>query len=111
MSGGYFEYQQYHINEIAESIRRIIDKNGKKISRKKLKEWHFLNDEEIDELSSDDYRLYEYNYPDEVIKEMKKGYTILKKASVYAQRIDWLVSGDDGEESFIAKLKEDLNKL
>jgi hypothetical protein len=27
------------------------------------------------------------------------------------QRIDWLLSGDDGEESFIERLKEDLEKL
>jgi hypothetical protein len=35
----------------------------------------------------------------------------LKIAQVYAQRVDWLVSGDDGEESFITRLDEDLNKL
>jgi hypothetical protein len=30
---------------------------------------------------------------------------------VYAQRVDWLVSGDDGEESFITRLAEDLKEL
>ena len=54
---------------------------------------------------------YEYNYPKEVIDEFKKGVELLKKAQVYAQRIDWLLSGDDGEESFLQRLKDDLNKL
>ena len=32
-------------------------------------------------------------------------------AEAYAQRVDWLVSGDDGEESFHERLKEDLDDL
>jgi hypothetical protein len=32
-------------------------------------------------------------------------------AEIYAQRIDWLLSGDDGEDSFRERLKEDLEKL
>ena len=47
----------------------------------------------------------------EVIEEFKKGLKILKIAAIYAQRIDWLLSGDDGEESFKRRLKEELDKL
>jgi hypothetical protein len=32
-------------------------------------------------------------------------------AEIYAQRIDWLLSGDDGEDSFRKRLKEDLERL
>ena len=32
-------------------------------------------------------------------------------AAIYAQRIDWLLSGDDGEESFKRRLKEELDEL
>lgn len=32
-------------------------------------------------------------------------------AQVYAQRIDWLLSGDDGEDNFHLRLKEDLANL
>jgi hypothetical protein len=35
----------------------------------------------------------------------------LRVAAVYTQRIDWLVSGDDGEESFLERLKEELGQL
>jgi len=34
---------------------------------------------------------------------------VLRKAAIYAQRIDWLLSGDDGEESFLERLKEELD--
>ena len=52
-----------------------------------------------------------YEYSKETIKEFKKGLAILKKAYIYAQRIDWLLSGDDGEESFHERLKEELDNL
>jgi hypothetical protein len=35
----------------------------------------------------------------------------LKEAYIYAQRIDWLVSGDDGEGSFKVRLAKDLREL
>jgi TFIIF-interacting CTD phosphatase-like protein len=40
--------------------------------------------------------------------KFKKGLDILRKAQIYAQRIDWLVSGDDGEDYFHSRLKNDL---
>ena len=77
MSGGHFDYHQYRIREIAESVEDIIQ-NGK--------------------------------YPPEVLEKIKEGLDVLKKAEIYTQRIDWLVSGDDGPETFLERLKEDLNK-
>lgn len=50
------------------------------------------------------------DYSDEVIEKFKEAVRILNKAEIYAQRIDWLLSGDDSEESFIKRLKEDLSK-
>lgn len=46
-----------------------------------------------------------------VLDDMKKGLMALKVAAIYAQRIDWLLSGDDGEESFKRRLKEELDAL
>ena len=54
---------------------------------------------------------FHYQYPDEVIEKMKEGIEVLKRAQIYAHRIDWLLSGDDGEESFITRLAEDLKDL
>lgn len=50
-------------------------------------------------------------YSKETIRELKKAIKLLKQAEVYAQRIDWLLSGDDGEDNFHECLKEDLKEL
>ena len=51
------------------------------------------------------------DYSEETINEFRKGVSILKKAQVYANRIDWLMSGDDGEDNFHKRLKEKLKEL
>lgn len=47
----------------------------------------------------------------ETLAEFHKGLVLLMAAAVYLERIDWLVSGDDSEESFHKRLKEDMDKL
>lgn len=42
---------------------------------------------------------------------MKEAVKALRVAQVYAQRVDWLLSGDDGEESFLRRLEEELKKI
>jgi len=95
MSGGHFDYHQYRIREIADTVEDIILKNGKKKEEPIEYSWE-----------SESY----YEYPPEVIEKFKEGLEFLRKAEIYAQRIDWLVSGDDGPETFLERLKEDLNK-
>lgn len=46
-----------------------------------------------------------------MIERFKLAVKYLKIAEVYTHRIDWLLSGDDGEESFLERLDEDLEKL
>ena len=87
MSGGYFNYNQHFINDIAGEIEELIEKN-------KVKSEPGDFDREV--------------YPKIVINEFKKAVKILRKAYVYAHRIDWFVSGDDGEDYFLQRLKEDL---
>jgi tRNA U54 and U55 pseudouridine synthase Pus10 len=80
MSGGYFNYVQCHINDIADSIEDLIKVN-------------------LD------------NFSNETIEEFKLGLKYLKLAKIYAHRIDYLVSGDDSEETFKQRLKEEIGKL
>ena len=94
MSGGYFEYNQYKIYQIAEELEDVILKNGKE--RVRRQSWE-------DE--------YYYEYPPEVIAKFKEGLKFLKNAHIYAHRIDWLLSGDDNDESFLERLESDLKKL
>jgi hypothetical protein len=109
MSGGAFNYGQSRIRDIAEEIEQIIERSGRPKTKEELKDESWGRDGSWYEKYPED--LNYYKYPDEVIEEFKKGIDILRKAQVYAQRIDWLISGDDGEESFHRRLKEDLDKL
>ena len=92
MSGGHFNYDQYNISHIADDIDQLVRDN---------------NNEERNEWGDTKGN----NFSAETIAEFKKGIEILKHAYVYAQRIDWLISGDDGENTFHERLKDDLEKL
>ena len=94
MSGGYFEHQQYAIHRIAEDLETVILNNGKK--REHRESWE---------------NEYNYEYPPQVIAKFKEGLEYLKKAHIYANRIDRILSGDDGNESFLERLESDLLKL
>lgn len=80
MSGGYFGYNQSHVQYLADDIEHHIHKHGD-------------------------------SYTPETIEKFREGVTCLRKAYVYAQRIDWLLSGDDGEEAFHRWLKEALEEI
>jgi hypothetical protein len=99
MSGGHFDYNQTHIQYIIESIEDVIEKNGKKIE--------YENGDSPSEWDSG----YYYEYPKDIIAEFKKGIYLMKQAYIYTQRIDYLLSGDDGENSFRKRLKEDLKEI
>jgi len=51
------------------------------------------------------------SFSTETLLEFRKGYDLLRQAYVYAQRIDWLLSGDDGEDNFHTRLKQDLERI
>lgn len=92
MSGGYFDHKQHWIDQIAESVEDLIKTN---------------DSEELDTLGDKIGRGYE---PD-IIEHFKEGVRYLRKAAIYAQRIDWLVSDDDGPDSFRERLAEELKEL
>jgi len=107
MSGGHFDYNQSRIGMIADELEQLIIDNGREKTKDELKEtwrepeWYIKYPEDK----------YHTNYPDEVIEKFKAGLIILRQAYVYTQRIDWLLSGDDGSETFLNRLTEDLEKL
>ena len=106
MSGGSLcDYQQYKISLIADEVEQIIKENKKEKPKESLESW------EIDENGIvKEWAKYYYNFSDKTIEQFKKGLEVLKKAYIYAQRIDWLVSGDDGEDDFSWRLQKDLEK-
>lgn len=92
MSGGHFNYEQYKITDIADEVEHLIETN---------------NLEEKDEYGDCIGRHFE----PETIAKFKEALITLRRAQVMAQRIDWLVSCDDGEESFHKRWGEDLAKI
>ena len=108
MSGGAFDYNQYKIGYIADQIEHEIEKNGRSKTKEELKDESWKGPDWYERYPED---LNHYKYPNEVIEEFKNAVKYLRIAEVYAQRIDWLLSGDDGEESFISRLKGDLEKI
>ena len=98
MSGGAFDYYQYHIGEIADTIQSKLDRMGEEIPREER--WN-----------DDPENKFYKKYSEETIKEFNEAIKILRIATIYAQRIDYFLSGDDGEETFHRRLNEELNKL
>ncbi len=88
MSGGAVDYQQYKIGEIADQIEEEIRKQ-------------------------DDGPKNDWFQPmkSETVDKLKEAVKSLRLSEVYAQRVDWFFSGDDGEESFHKRLEEDLAAL
>jgi len=101
MSGGHYNYAQDRIEDIIDSIQYEIDKSGKPLTEDEIKDRFYWSSEQT----------HHYEYPPDIIDEFKKGIHLLRVAKIYAQRIDWLISGDDGEETFRERLKEDLEEL
>ena len=88
MSGGHFDYKQHYISDIAYDIEKLIKLN-----------------------STEDEHGYKNEYSDETLLRFKEAIKCLKIAETYVYRIDWLVSGDDGEETFHRRLKKELEEL
>lgn len=91
MSGGMFEYKQYHINDIVDVIEKEI----------KDEQFHDALNMEFngDEIMKQ-----------KIVEEFNKGLYYLKMASIYAQRIDWVLSGDDGFKTFLNRINEDIKE-
>lgn len=59
---------------------------------------------EVEELIANNWR----EFTPATIAEFRSGAFLLRAAAIYAQRIDWLVSGDDSEETFHQRLAKEL---
>lgn len=91
MSGNYFLGRQHALEDIASDIDYLIQKN---------------DCEEVDHYGDKIGR----GFSKKTIEEFKRAYEHLLMVKVFVDRIDYLVSGDDSEETFHKRLKEDLDK-
>lgn len=115
---GHYRYANKHFDSFGEAISYYSNNRNYKILEQD-KEKLLVGDVFSGEIYEVKYYTYEEyadgkyypDYTEETINEFRKGVEILKKARIYAQRIDWLLSGDDGEESFHERLNEELEQL
>ena len=89
MSGGHFDYQQYRLHDMAEAIGEVIKNN---------------NNEGLDSYGQIIGRFY----PEDIIEKFNETIDTLEIAEAMVQRVDWLLSGDDGEDSFRKRWAEDV---
>jgi hypothetical protein len=92
MSGGHFNYKQDSLLDMVDDVRFAILMNE---SKEKMSGGNNIGN----------------RFSPETIAEFEKAVKALKMAHVYAQRIDWLLSGDDGEDSFHKRLQAQLKEL
>ena len=62
------------------------------------------------EIEEHNNSFYGPDYSDEVVAKMTEMVKIIKMARIYLERIDWLFSGDDGEDSFLKRSEEEINE-
>lgn len=100
MSGGYFDYKQYQINDLIDEMEHIVqncdmepalDKNG----------YNTCDNNSLKPYVKDTER-----FKKEVIKVKK----YLELSKIYVQRIDWFLSGDDGEDTFYKRLDDEMKE-
>ena len=91
MSGGHFDYAQYRMEDMACEIDQLIDEN---------------DSTEKDSFGED----VSYHFPPQIIERFKQAAHTLRQAQEMAQRVDWLVSGDDREESFMSRWNNEVRK-
>ena len=80
MSGGCFDGVEYKMMNAAEELEEILKNSDNQL------------------------------YPTDQRKAMERGLNILKLATIYLRRIDWYVSGDDGDETFLERLSDDIRE-
>jgi hypothetical protein len=108
MSGGHWDYLQHRLADVVDDIDDMVDKNGKEKTKEEMEAEPWMGPDWYEKYPDDKFH---YEYPPEIIEEFKRAARIISEAEVYMQRIDWLWSGDDGNESFLSRLKDDLQKL
>ena len=105
MSGGAFDYQQRYIEDIADDIEQEIIEAGREIPKEIWAKNHWYGS------SFDDSDRTYPTYERKTIDIMKRAVYVLRMANIYAKCVDWMLSGDDSEESLVKRLEEDLKGL
>jgi len=84
MSGGRFDYVQYKFDDVAESIRKYRER----------------------EMENPEFPL-----PEDIAAKFDEAARTCEIAAAMVQRVDWLVSGDDGYDCFRERWIVEVERL
>jgi len=82
---------------------RAIIEAGREIPKEVYNRWYGRSSDDSD-------RIYP-TYDRKTIDIMKRAVYVLRMAYIYAKRVDWMLSGDDGEDDLVIRLQEELQAL
>ena len=68
-------------------------------------------DDEEHYYDKDGDEIFYHEFKPETLTRFREAVGQLRRAAIFAQRIDWLLSGDDSEDSFHKRLDEELATL
>lgn len=108
MSGGAFDYKQWHIQEIADEIEQRILSAGLRMPKEELIREGYGYSPNFD---LDHAEEYHRDFESKTIEIMERAVYVLRMAYIYTQRVDWMLSGDDGEDDLVKRLEEELKEL
>lgn len=92
MSGGHFDYKEFWLGEIADSVEDLIKSN---------------DDTTLDDFGYERGRFYSHK----TLQHFQEAVNMLRTAYVYIKAIDYLVSCDDGEDTFLDKIEDFLDNV
>ena len=108
MSGGFFDYNQHYINDIADSIEGEFLRDGiyetedysaeTFYDKRPMKEMDYFNGATIENREF-------------LLTEIKSLIEILRNCAFRVKELDWFLSGDTGVESYVKRLKERNEKI
>lgn len=87
MSGGTFDYVEFRLQEVQDKLQKVINGND-----------------------GSDPEVYANNYKPETIKALQEIVQLVQIAQISIHRADYLIAGDDSEESFHKNLTEEIQK-
>jgi hypothetical protein len=105
MSGGSMDYAYWKIHEAASHIQRelanaeLCRRGGRFFD---VAEYYRKEHPDVDCLKSPEA------LTDAVIKRLRDALLCVRKAAIYAQRVEWVTSDDDGYDDFCMRLDKEL---
>lgn len=105
MSGGSMDYVYCAIDNAAEKIQEVL---AKYVLKRNKGVYVKLNQCYKDENPNIDYLADDKSLTDAVIKRLEQCLITVREAAICAERVEWLTSDDDSEESFCMRLDKQL---